>query len=59
MFLGNKKYIYEYVDFKNGETKIVSVWAGVKRDSLTWNDFENLSKSIEVPKKKKLQKQIC
>jgi DNA polymerase elongation subunit (family B) len=25
MFLGNKKYIYEYVDFKNGETKIVSV----------------------------------
>lgn len=43
IFLGNKKYCYQYYD-DNGELITVSVFSGIKRNSLTFEQFERMSK---------------
>jgi len=48
IFLGNKQYIVKYrkLDPDTGEIKqvVVSKYSGIKRDSLTWEQFERLAK---------------
>lgn len=43
IFLGLKNYGYQFIDKETGATITKSVWAGIKRDSLSWQDLENLS----------------
>jgi hypothetical protein len=43
LFLGNKRYCYQYYD-DNGVLITVSVFSGVKRNSLTFEQFERMSK---------------
>jgi hypothetical protein len=49
IFLGNKKYAYQFID-KKGKLQTNTVFAGIKRDFLTWEQFEDMSnsKTIEV-----------
>src|SRR5271155_3806077 len=48
-FLGNKKYGYQYED-KNGNLITKSVFAGVKRDSLTFEEIIKLSQGETLVK---------
>ena len=42
-FLGIKQYGFKYVDKNSNQTITKSVFAGIKRDSLTFNDIEQLA----------------
>lgn len=52
LFLGNKKYIYQYYN-DNNILQTVSVFSGVKRNTLTWDDFYKMSKGeviiVKIP----------
>ena len=42
IFVGNKKYAYQFIDM-NGNLKTRTVFSGIKRDFLTWEQIENMS----------------
>ncbi len=42
-FLGLKNYAYQYIDINTNQTITCSVWAGVPRNSLTWEQIEILA----------------
>lgn len=46
-FLGLKQYAYQYTDLQ-GETMTKSTFAGVKKNSLNWNNIIDLSKGQEI-----------
>jgi len=48
-FLGIKNYVYQYTN-TNGETITKSVFAGVEKDSVSWNEVELLIKGESIKK---------
>lgn len=48
-FLGIKEYGYWYLDSNNNRVE-KSVWAGITRDSLSFQEIENLFKGIKIVK---------